>query len=389
MSIEKSDKIFIAGHRGMVGSAIVRQLKERGYQNLITADREQLDLLEQEKGYKFLKERRPDAVVIAAARVGGILANDTYPYLFPHENLVIQNNLIHGSHQAGVDKLVFLGSSCIYPKLTEQPIREDSLLTGPLEPTNQWYAIAKIAGVKMCEALRKQYGRNYVSLMPTNLYGPNDNFDLHTSHVIPAMIRKFHEAVKLGQSQVTLWGTGSPRREFLHGDDAASAVLFALENTLEEHLYNVGTGEDLSIAELADLIREVTGHTGEVIWELGQSRVTLSGTGSPRTDFLHVDHAAAAVLLALETTLEECRYNVGAGEDRSRAELADRRRKLTGHTGEVIWDRSKPDGTSRKLMDVEKLKNSGWEYSIPLESGLEETYQWFGRNEDQVRKVKF
>lgn len=318
MSIEKSDKIFIAGHRGMVGSAIVRQLKERGYQNLITADREQLDLLEQEKVYKFLKERRPDAVVIAAARVGGILANDTYPYLFLHENLVIQNNLIHGSHQAGVDKLVFLGSSCIYPKLTEQPIREDSLLTGPLEPTNQWYAIAKIAGVKMCEALRKQYGRNYVSLMPTNLYGPNDNFDLHTSHVIPAMIRKFHEAVKLGQSQVTLWGTGSPRREFLHVDDAASAVLFALENTLEENLYNVGTGEDLSIAELADLIR-----------------------------------------------------------------------KVTGHTGEVIWDRSKPDGTPRKLMNVEKLKKSGWKYSIPLVSGLEETYQWFGRNEDQVRQVKF
>lgn len=276
MKIQPTDKIYIAGHRGMVGSAIVKRLKKLGYSNLITAGREQLDLLQQDKVAAFLKENRPDAVVVAAAKVGGILANDTYPYNFLQENLVIQNSVIHGAHMAGVDKLVFLGSSCIYPKFADQPIREDSLLTGPLEETNQWYAIAKIAGVKMCEALRKQYNRSYVSLMPTNLYGPHDNFDLQSSHVVPAMIRKFHEAVRNGHKKVVLWGSGTPKREFLHVDDMASAVIFALENELDEPLYNVGTGEDMAISELATFIQTTTGHEGEVIWD------TTKPDGTPR-----------------------------------------------------------------------------------------------------------
>lgn len=257
----------MAGHTGMVGSAILRRLVDEGYENIIFRDSKELDLRDQSKVYHFIKKEKPDAVVMAAAKVGGILANDTYPYNFLHENLIIQDNLIHASHKQEVSKLIFLGSSCIYPKHASQPLKEESLLTGPLEPTNQWYAIAKIAGVKLCDALRKQFGRNYVSLMPTNLYGTRDNFDLETSHVLPAMIRKFHEAKLAGHRPVTLWGSGDPMREFLYVDDAADAVLFALQNSMSENLYNVGSGKDIKIKDLALLIQEITGHRGDIVWD--------------------------------------------------------------------------------------------------------------------------
>jgi GDP-L-fucose synthase len=256
-------------------------------------------------------------VIDAAARVGGILANRDYPWQFLHENLEIQNNLIAAAHENSVNKLIFLGSSCIYPKLAKQPLREDSLLTGPLEPTNQWYAIAKIAGVKMVEALRVQYGRDYVSLMPTNLYGSNDNFDLETSHVLPAMIRKFHDAKEAGHQPVKLWGSGSPMREFLHVDDVAEAVWFTLNNKMEYDLYNVGTGKDITIMELALTIQ-----------------------------------------------------------------------KITGHEGEIQWDTTKPDGTPRKLMDVSRMKEAGWTYSIELEDGIRSTYEWFLENIGDIKEVK-
>jgi GDP-L-fucose synthase len=260
-----NSKIFVAGHRGMVGSAIVDELRARGYTSIVTRSSDELDLRNQSAVDTFLAAERPDAVIIAAARVGGILANDTYPYQFLYDNLMIEANLIHAAHRNDVRKVVFLGSSCIYPKHSPQPMKEAHLLTGPLEPTNQWYAIAKITGVKLIEALRRQYDRRYVSLMPTNLYGPRDNFDLQTSHVFPAMIRKFHEARP--DKPVTLWGTGTPKREFLHVADAARAVVFAIEHDLEETLYNVGTGEDLSIRELAKLMQRVIGHTGTIEWD--------------------------------------------------------------------------------------------------------------------------
>jgi GDP-L-fucose synthase len=258
-------KIFVAGHRGMVGSAVVRSLQHSTHE-VITATRDQVNLLDQKEVRSFLESTQPDAVVDAAARVGGILANNTYPYNFLMENLGIQQNLIESSVTLGIKKFIFLGSSCIYPKHAKQPITEDALLTGALEPTNEWYAIAKIAGVKATEAVRKQFGWDYVSLMPTNLYGPGDNFDLNTSHVLPAMIRKFHEA-KSNQSSVELWGSGSPFREFLHVDDLAQAVHYAIEHTLPENLYNVGYGTDLSIRELAELIQKTTGHTGAIQWD--------------------------------------------------------------------------------------------------------------------------
>ena len=263
----KKDKIYIAGHNGMVGSAIYRRLKKENFENLMVTSRQELDLRNQQQVMEYLQAVKPDVVIMAAAKVGGILANDRYPYLFLRDNLIIQDNLIHGAHQNGVQKLIFLGSSCIYPKFAEQPMREDSLLTGELEPTNQWYAIAKISGVKMCEALRKQYGREYVSLMPTNLYGEGDNFDLETSHVLPAMIRKFHDAKEQGHEPVTLWGTGKPKREFLYVDDVADAVRFALGNTLADNLYNVGAGKDISILELAEKIQRIVGHKGRLIWD--------------------------------------------------------------------------------------------------------------------------
>lgn len=308
-------KIYVAGHRGMVGAAVVDELQARGYSNIVTRTSGKLDLREQDAVHAFVGNERPDAVVIAAARVGGILANDTYPYQFLYDNVMIEANLIDAAHRNDVQSLVFLGSSCIYPKFAPQPMKEEHLLTGELEPTNQWYAIAKITGVKLVEALRKQYQRQYVSLMPTNLYGPRDNFDLQTSHVLPAMIRKFHEA--LPDKPVTLWGTGSPRREFLHVTDAARAVVFALENKLDETLYNVGTGTDVTIKELALLVQRVTGHTGE-----------------------------------------------------------------------IQWDSSKPDGTPRKLMDVSRLHKAGWKHTIELKEGIQQTSTWFVKNADSIKEVR-
>lgn len=276
MKIDKSHKIYIAGHRGMVGSAILRRLKSEGFTNLVVRSSEELDLRNQPDVYAFIENEKPDAVIIAAAKVGGIMANSTYPYTFLHDNLIIEDNLIHASHKNEVDKLIFLGSSCIYPKFADQPLKERSLLTGELEPTNQWYAVAKIAGVKLCEALRRQFNRDYVSLMPSNLYGPGDNFDLKTSHVLPAMIRKFHEAAMQGDRPVTLWGTGTPMREFLYVDDLADAVLYVLGNKMDEHLYNLGTGLEISISELALKIQSIAGHNGQIEWD------TDKPDGTPR-----------------------------------------------------------------------------------------------------------
>lgn len=302
----------------MVGSAIWRKLQAEGYTNLFGRSSSELDLRNQQAVTEFFETERPEIVIDAAARVGGILANNDYPYQFLMENLQIQNNLIDASHKNEVQKFIFLGSSCIYPKLAPQPLKEEYLLTNSLEPTNEWYAIAKIAGVKACEAIRKQFEKDYVSLMPTNLYGTHDNFDLETSHVLPAMIRKFHEAKENGNSSVTLWGSGTPMREFLYVDDLADAVFFAMENELSENLYNVGTGKDITIKELAETIQ-----------------------------------------------------------------------RITGHTGEIIWDSSKPDGTPRKLMNVDKLRNEGWSSSTSLEEGIVRTYQWFLENSTSFKQVKF
>ncbi|WP_075352554.1 GDP-L-fucose synthase family protein [Algoriphagus marinus] len=314
-------KIYIAGHRGMVGSAIWRALESKGYSNLLGKTSQELDLRNQAAVQEFFEREKPDVVIDAAARVGGILANNNYPYQFLMENMQIQNNLIDSSLKADVQKFIFLGSSCIYPKLAPQPLKEDYLLTGPLEPTNEWYAVAKITGVKACEAIRKQFGKDYISLMPTNLYGPYDNFDLNTSHVLPAMIRKFHEScqstVNGQQSTVTLWGSGTPMREFLYVEDLAEAVIFALENNLGDNLYNVGTGEDLSIKELANFIQ-----------------------------------------------------------------------KIVGHTGEILWDSSKPDGTPRKLMDVSKMEKAGWKAQTSLEKGIRKTYQWFLEHQGDFKEIK-
>ena len=314
--MNKDTKIYIAGHRGMVGAAIWRALTAKGYTNLLGKTSKELDLRDQKAVSKFFETEKPEVVIDAAARVGGILANKDYPYQFLMENLQIQNNLIDTAHKTEVEKFIFLGSSCIYPRLAPQPLKEEYLLTGSLEPTNEGYAIAKIAGIKACEAIRKQFGKDYVSLMPTNLYGSHDNFDLNTSHVLPAMIRKFHEA-KVNNKPVELWGSGSPMREFLHVDDMADAVVFALENKLPEHLYNIGTGEDLTIKELAELIQ-----------------------------------------------------------------------KVVGHEGEILWDSSKPDGTPRKLMNVDRMKNVGWEASTSLEEGIKKTYNWFLENNNTFKELK-
>ena len=263
----KKSKIYIAGHRGMVGSACWRALNSAGYSNLLGRTSKELDLRDQRAVNDFIQEEQPEVIIDAAARVGGILANDSYPYEFLMDNMLIQNNLIRAAHENNVPKFIFLGSSCIYPKFAPQPLKEECLLTDSLEPTNEWYAIAKISGVKLIEALRKEYKRDYVSLMPTNLYGPNDNYDLKTSHVLPAMIRKFHEAKEAGNTPVQLWGSGSPMREFLYVDDLGQAVLFAMENSLQEHLYNVGTGADLTIKSLAELIQSTVGHEGQIVWD--------------------------------------------------------------------------------------------------------------------------
>ena len=313
----KDSKIYIAGHNGMVGSAIWRKLTKEGYTNLIGKSSKELDLRNQAAVNEFFLNEKPNIVIDAAARVGGILANNNFPYQFLMENMQIQNNLIENSLTNNVDKFIFLGSSCIYPKLAPQPLKEEYLLTSSLEPTNEWYAIAKITGVKTCEAIRKQYKRDFVSLMPTNLYGYHDNFDLNTSHVLPAMIRKFHEAKANGNEPVTLWGSGTPMREFLFVDDLADAVYFSLLNNLEENLYNIGTGEDITIKNLAETIQ-----------------------------------------------------------------------RITGHTGEIIWDSTKPDGTPRKLMDVSKIEKEGWKASIKLEDGIKHTYEWFLNNLETFKKVE-
>ncbi|MCF6223953.1 MAG: GDP-L-fucose synthase [Flavobacteriaceae bacterium] len=265
--MNKNITIYIAGHRGMVGSSVCRALEAKGYSNLLGKTSKELDLRNQEAVNNFIATEKPDIIIDAAARVGGILANNDFPYQFLMENMQIQNNLIHAAHENNVQKFIFLGSSCIYPKLASQPLKEEYLLTDSLEPTNEWYAIAKISGVKLCEAIRKQFAKDFVSLMPTNLYGSFDNFDLKTSHVLPAMIRKFHEAKENNNSTVTLWGSGTPMREFLQVDDMAKAVVFAVENILPEHLYNIGTGTDVTIKQLAKIIQKVVGHQGEIIWD--------------------------------------------------------------------------------------------------------------------------
>lgn len=315
--MKKNTNIYIAGHRGMVGSAIWRVLEQKGYTNLMGSTSKELDLKNQLDVLNFFKKEQPEVVIDAAAKVGGILANNDYPYQFIMENMQIQNNLIDTALQQGVEKFIFLGSSCIYPKLANQPLKEAYLLTDSLESTNEWYAIAKITGVKACQAIRNQFGKDYVSLMPTNLYGTRDNFDLQTSHVLPAMIRKFHEAKENGNTPVTLWGSGTPMREFLFVDDMAAAVVFALENNLPEYLYNVGTGQDLTIKALAETIQ-----------------------------------------------------------------------KVIGHSGELIWDTSKPDGTPRKLMDISKMHALGWKHKIELQEGIEKTYSWFLEHIEDFKEVK-
>lgn len=260
-------KIYVAGHRGMVGSAIVRQLEAKGYNNIVTRTHGQLDLLDQQAVFAFLAEEQPDYIFIAAAKVGGIQANNTYRADFIYQNLVIEANLIHGAHLAGVQRLCFLGSSCIYPRDCAQPIKEEYLLTGPLEPTNEPYAIAKIAGIKLCESYNAQYGRQYVSAMPTNLYGPNDNYDLANSHVLPALIRKAHEAKQAGSQDLVIWGSGSPKREFLYVDDMADACVFLMENNINHGIYNVGTGSDVTIRELAEAVMSVVGFEGGIVFD--------------------------------------------------------------------------------------------------------------------------
>ena len=268
--ITLDSKIYIAGHNGMVGSACKKALESKGYKNIIGFSSKELDLRDQRAVFEMLEREKPVAIVDAAAKVGGILANCTQPYEFLLDNMLIQNNLIKAAHELDIKKFIFLGSSCIYPKMAPQPLKEEFLLTGPLEETNQWYAIAKISGVKLIEALREQYNRDYVSLMPANLYGPGDNYNLNTSHVLPAMLRKFHEAKENKHKEVLLWGSGTPKREFLHVDDLANAVVFVLENKLERSIYNVGSGNEISIKELAELIQKLIGHRGNVSWDISK-----------------------------------------------------------------------------------------------------------------------
>jgi GDP-L-fucose synthase len=274
--MNKSAKIFVAGHRGLVGSAIWRELQGQGFQNVVGRSRKELDLLDAAAVRQFYAKEQPEYVIDAAAKVGGILANNNQPASFLYENLQIQNNLIHGAYEAGTRKLLFLGSSCIYPKHAPQPMKEESLLTGPLEPTNEWYAVAKIAGIKMCQAYRRQHGCDFISAMPTNMYGPNDNYDLQNSHVLPALIRKFHEAKKANSPSVVCWGTGSPLREFLYSDDLAKACVFLLDNYSEEQFINVGSGTEISIRALSELVQSVVGFAGKIVWD------TSKPDGSPR-----------------------------------------------------------------------------------------------------------
>ncbi|SFT81809.1 GDP-L-fucose synthase [Halomonas saccharevitans] len=323
MARDLDQTVFVAGHRGMVGSAIVRRLEAVGYRNILTAGRDELDLTNQAQVQAYFERNAIDQVYLAAAKVGGIQANNNYPAEFIYQNLMIEANLIHAAHQAGVNKLLFLGSSCIYPKHAEQPMREEALLTGTLEPTNEPYAIAKIAGIKLCESYNRQYGRDYRSVMPTNLYGPHDNFHPENSHVIPALLRRFHEAKRQGNSEVVVWGSGTPMREFLHVDDMAAASVHVME--LDEETYEANTSPVLS----------------------------------------HI--------------------NVGTGVDCTIRELAETVKRVTEFEGALSFDSSKPDGTPRKLMDVSRLKALGWQASITLEDGLQNAYRWFLDNQDRFR----
>jgi GDP-L-fucose synthase len=321
--MEKDDKIFVAGHNGMVGSAILRALEEKGYGNILTAERSVLNLCAQSDVHNYLWSQTPDVVIDAAAKVGGIHANDTYRADFIYENLQIQNNLIHSSHLLGISKLLFLGSVCIYPKFSDQPIKEEYLLRSPLEPTNEPYAIAKIAGIKMCENHYRQYGDNFFSVMPANLYGANDNFHPENSHVLPALMRRFHEAKEQSAPSVTVWGTGEAMREFMNVDDLADACIYVLENVSAEEIYsqgisqlNIGTGEEISIKNLAHLIA-----------------------------------------------------------------------RAVGYQGEIVFDLSKPDGTLRRVLDNKRLNKLGWSHKISLEDGLSQAYNWYKNNIDNIRSV--
>ena len=320
---QKDSRIFVAGHNGMVGSAVLRNLQKLGYENILLSSRKSLNLTSQSEVNSYFHNQDIDVVILAAAKVGGIHANNEFPAEFIYENLMIETNIINASHQYGVDKLIFLGSSCIYPRDSSQPISEKELLNGKLEPTNEPYAVAKIAGIKLCESFNRQYGRNYISLMPTNLFGPGDNFHPEFSHVLPSLIRKFHEAVSKQEDSVVVWGSGNPKREFLHVDDLASAVSFMLElpksalerftSPMDSHI-NIGTGKDISIRELADLISQVTGFQGD-----------------------------------------------------------------------IIFDQSMPDGTPRKLLDVSKINEMGWSNSISLSDGIKSTYAWYLENISNLR----
>ena len=312
--INKEDKIYVAGHRGLVGSAIVRNLKEKGYQNIIGRTHKELDLTNQAQVREFFEQEKPDVVVLAAAKVGGINANNTAPAEFAYENMQIQCNVIECSHRYHVKKLLFLGSTCIYPRMAPQPIPEDALLTGPLEETNEAYAIAKISGLEMCKFYKRQYGDDFISCMPTNLYGPHDNYDLSGSHLMPAMIRKFHEAKVSGAPTVELWGTGTPLREFLYVDDMADACVFLLENYDGEQHVNIGTGKEVTIKELAETVK-----------------------------------------------------------------------KAVGYEGEIVWNKDMPDGTPRKLTNVDKLHGLGWMHKVELDEGVTLAYQWFKENVDSAR----
>ena len=322
-AVSLTDKVWVAGHKGMVGSAIVRRLREQGYENIVTVDRKQLDLTDSNAVRAFLRTEKVDQIYLAAAKVGGIGANNSYPADFIYDNLMIEANIIHGAHSAGIQRLVFLGSSCIYPRLAPQPIKEEALLTGELEPTNEPYAIAKIAGIKLCESYNRQFGRDYRSVMPTNLYGPNDNFHPENSHVIPALMRRFHEATINGDKEILVWGSGTPRREFLHVDDMAAACVYIME---------------LSSGQLSSHVQPMLSH-----------------------------------------------INVGTGVDCSIRDLVYMLGDLTGFRGDIRFDKSKPDGTPRKLLDVKRANALGWTASIGLKEGLQATYQWYVANIADIR----